>query len=86
VARASSSGGRHWAISLGAYPSRFAAEKILLRTALAEISTLDGALRRVAQDGGGFRANFVGLSEDQAAIACSRLMARGTPCTQLGPS
>jgi D-alanyl-D-alanine carboxypeptidase len=49
------------------------------------MSTLDGALRKVAQRGGGFDANFVGLSEDQAALACRRLAARGVPCTALGP-
>jgi len=85
VARVSASGGRHWAITLGAYPSRFAAEKVLLRTALAELGALDGALRRVAPSNSGFRANFVGLSAEQAASACARLTARGTPCTPMGP-
>ena len=85
VARVSTSGGRHWGITLGRYPSRFAAERELLRTALAEMGTLDGALRKVAREPGGFRANFVGMSEDQADLACRRLSARGRPCETLGP-
>jgi D-alanyl-D-alanine carboxypeptidase len=85
VARASSSGGRHWAISIGHYPNRFAAEKALLTTALSELRTLDGALRKVTLDNRGFRATFVGLTEDAAALACRRLEARGTGCTPMGP-
>ena len=86
VARVSTSGGRHWGITLGRYPSRFAAERELLRTALSDMSALEGGLRKVARESGGFRANFVGLSEEQAAIACRRLSARGRPCDTLGPS
>ncbi|MEM9901153.1 MAG: D-alanyl-D-alanine carboxypeptidase family protein [Pseudomonadota bacterium] len=86
VARASSSGGRYWSISLGRYPTRFAAEKALLKTALAEMATLDGALRKVTRDTRGFAANFVGLDESQAARACQRLQARGTTCSAIGPS
>jgi D-alanyl-D-alanine carboxypeptidase len=86
VARASTSGGRHWGITIGLYPTRFAAERDLLRTALAEMSALDGALRKVARGDRGFRANFVGMSEDQADRACRRLTARGRECLTLGPS
>ncbi|MEE4118786.1 MAG: D-alanyl-D-alanine carboxypeptidase family protein [Paracoccaceae bacterium] len=86
IARVSTSGGRHWGITLGRYPSRFAAERELLRTALSEMSALEGGLRKVAREPGGFRANFVGLSEEQAAVACRRLSARGRPCDTLGPS
>ncbi|MEM1431017.1 MAG: D-alanyl-D-alanine carboxypeptidase family protein [Pseudomonadota bacterium] len=86
VARVSTSGGRHWSISLGRYSTRFAAEKILLKTALAEMSTLDGALRKVTRDDRGFNARFVGLDETQAARACLRLEARGTECLASGPS
>jgi D-alanyl-D-alanine carboxypeptidase len=85
VSRVSTSGGRHWGINVGRFSSRFAAERMLLKTALAEMSTLDGALRKVAQRGGGFDANFVGMSEDQAGLACRRLAARGVGCTTLGP-
>ncbi|MEM9247938.1 MAG: D-alanyl-D-alanine carboxypeptidase family protein [Pseudomonadota bacterium] len=85
VARVSTSGSRHWSISLGRYPTRFAAEKVLLKTALAEMSTLDGALRKVTRDSRGFGANFVGLSETQASRACLRLEARGTRCQTSGP-
>ena len=86
VARVSTSGGRHWGITLGNYASRFAAERDLLRTALSEMQTLDGALRKVARGGGGYQANFVGMTEDQAALACRRLTARGRSCETLGPS
>ena len=42
VTRVSTSGGRHWGINVGRYPSRYAAEKVLLQTALMETATLDG--------------------------------------------
>ena len=86
VTRMSTSGGRHWGISVGRYGSRHQAERVLLQTALVELSTLDEALRKVVPTGGGFDANFVGMSQDQAALACRRLAARNMDCETLGPS
>ncbi|MFN3937602.1 MAG: serine hydrolase [Gemmobacter sp.] len=85
VTRISTSGGRHWSITLGRFPSRGAAERILFQTALAEPRVLDGALRKVVQRGGGFDANFAGLGRDQADLACRRLQARAIQCFTLGP-
>ncbi|MDO9525808.1 MAG: serine hydrolase [Gemmobacter sp.] len=85
VARISTAGGRHWAVNLGRFPSRGVAERVLLQTALAETAALDGALRKVVSRGGGFDANFVGLSRDQADLACRRLQARAVQCFALGP-
>ncbi|MCX7645387.1 MAG: D-alanyl-D-alanine carboxypeptidase [Rhodobacteraceae bacterium] len=84
VTRASASGGRHSGISLGRFPSRFEAEKVLIATALAEPGSLGGALRRITQRGGGFEASFMGLSSEQAGLACRRLAARGKPCETIG--
>ncbi|MEO8529701.1 MAG: D-alanyl-D-alanine carboxypeptidase family protein [Deltaproteobacteria bacterium] len=85
VSRLSTSGGRHWAINVGVYNSSYDAEKILLRTALQEIGTLDDALRKVVKSKKGYEANFVGLTEDTANLACRRLSAREVPCTPIGP-
>ena len=84
VTRASTSGGRHSGISLGRFPSRFEAEKTLIATALADPGGLGGALRRIVQRGGGFEASFMGLSSEQAGLACRRLSARGKPCETIG--
>lgn len=86
VTRASSSGGRHWGINVGKYGSRYQAERVLLQTALSEIGTLDGALRKVRQSNKGFEANFVGMTQEEAALACRRLEARGKDCAPIGPS
>lgn len=86
ITRASTSGGRHWSISLGHYQSRGEAERLLLKTALQEIETLDEALRKVVKRSKGWQANFVGLSLETAEMACSRLMVRGVACTTNGPS
>lgn len=86
VTRVSTSGGRHWAINVGRYPSRYKAERVLLKTALAEMSTLDGALRKVSEKKSGFDANFVGLSRESADLACRRLQARNVQCFMIGPS
>ncbi len=85
VTRISTSGGRFWGINIGRYNSRYEAERVLLKTALNELGTLDEALRKVVQKGGGFDANFVGMTQETAALACRRLAARSLPCETLGP-
>ncbi len=85
VTRISTSGGRLWAINVGHFNSRFEAERILLKTALHELGTLDEALRKVVKSRRGYEANFVGLSKDLAELACRRLQARSLPCTPIGP-
>ncbi|WP_342078855.1 D-alanyl-D-alanine carboxypeptidase family protein [Yoonia sp. SS1-5] len=84
VTRISTSGGRHWGVNVGRYNSRYDAERVLLRVALNEMSTLDGSLRRVIQRSGGFDANFMGLTREGADLACRRLQARGTTCFMIG--
>jgi len=86
VTRMSTSGARHWGIAIGNYESRFAAEKMLLTTALMELGTLDDALRKVVPRSGGYDATFIGLSQERAALACRRLAARDMSCETIGPS
>lgn len=86
VTRLSTSGGHLWGINIGRYPNRYDAEKVLLRTALAEVSTLDGSLRKVHQSSKGFEATFQGMTRDQADRACRRLQARNVTCFMIGPS
>ncbi|WP_291730703.1 D-alanyl-D-alanine carboxypeptidase family protein [Leisingera sp. F5] len=86
VTRLSTSGGRYWGVNVGLYTSRYQAEKVLLRTALSELETLDGSLRKVAKTRRGFEANFLGMSQDQAELACRRLNARNVTCKPIGPS
>ena len=85
ITRASTSGGRHWSISLGRHTTRDRAERLLLKTALQEIGTLDEALRKVVNRPRGWEANFVGLSQGKATLACQRLSARGHNCEVRGP-
>lgn len=84
VARVSTSGGQLWAVDLGPYPSRFDAERTLLRVALAESAALSGGVRRVVE-GRGYRAMVVSLTEDQASRACARLSMSAQPCTVVAP-
>lgn len=86
VTRLSTSGGQHWGINVGLYSSRYQAEKVLLRTALAEMSTLDGSLRKVVKTSRGFDANFLGMTRETADLACRRLQARNVSCSTIGPS
>ncbi|MFV1441102.1 MULTISPECIES: D-alanyl-D-alanine carboxypeptidase family protein [unclassified Phaeobacter] len=86
VTRLSTSGGRYWGINVGRYGSRYQAEKVLLRTALAEMATLDGSLRKVVKTPRGFDANFLGMTKESAALACRRLSARNITCETVGPS
>ncbi|SER66843.1 D-alanyl-D-alanine carboxypeptidase [Tranquillimonas rosea] len=85
VTRLSTSGGRHWGINVGRYGSRYHAERMLLKTALLEIGTLNDALRKVVRKPRGFEANFVGMSAEQASLACRRLAARDVECDTFGP-
>ncbi|PID35550.1 MAG: D-alanyl-D-alanine carboxypeptidase [Rhodobacterales bacterium] len=85
VTRMSSSGGRHWGINVGVFKSEFEASRMLLKTALAELTTLGEALRKVKRHSRGFDANFVGLTQEMAELACKRLAARNTECKVLRP-
>jgi len=85
VTRASTSGGRHWGVNVGRYPSRYKAQKVLLQTALAEMATLDGSLRKVVRRPQGFDANFLGMTQDTADRACARLQARNIECVMINP-
>lgn len=85
VIRLSTSNARHYGVHLGKFNSRDEAERMLLKTQLAESATLNEGLRKVVQKGGGYHANFMGLSQDQADLACRRLQARGTQCFTLAP-
>jgi len=86
VERVSTSGGRHWGITVGRYPSEYTARKVLLQIALTEISTLDGSLRKVRKRADGFDANFMGLTRETAELACRRLQAQKITCFMIEPS
>jgi len=85
VTRASSTGTRLYGVSLGRHPSRNAAERLLLQTALTELSTFGEALRNVVNRPGGYEAQFAGMSQEAAERACARLMSRNVTCTTYGP-
>ena len=85
VARVSASNGKTWGIHVGTFASRYEAERILLRTALMEIDTLDTARRLVVPNRTGFAAQFTGLDAQTAALACQRLDARQQRCETIGP-
>ncbi len=84
VTRVSTSGGRHYGINVGRFNTRSGAESALTKTLLAESATLNGALRKVVAGNRGYEANFMGLTQDQAELACARLQARGTQCFSIG--
>lgn len=86
VTRMSTSGSRHWGVNIGTYGSEYEARKVLLKTALSELENLDGALRKVSRSKRGYDANFLGLSQEVAALTCRKLAARGNECKTLGPS
>ncbi len=88
VSRKSTSG-QAWSVQLGAYGSKFEAEKTLLKTALSNLGPLDGAERRISPttvNGARlYRARFVGLSQADANKTCSRLRARSQTCVTVSP-
>lgn len=84
VTRVSTSGGAHWGVHLGHYTTRSEAEKLLLKIQLAESATLGDGLRKIVERKGGYDANFMGLSQDNADLACRRLQSRGVQCFTIG--
>lgn len=86
VTRITPTGDRAWSINVGRYTSRYQAEKMLLTTALEEMSTLDGTQRKVIQSSRGFDATFTGMTQETADLACRRLQARNMECQTIGPS
>lgn len=85
VTRLSSAGGRHFGINIGRFDSRAGAERALMQTMLTESATLASSLRKIQPRDGGYEANFMGLSQDEADLACARLQARGTQCFAISP-
>lgn len=86
VERVSTSGGRHWGITVGRYPSQYKARQVLLQVALNEMTTLDGSLRKVLRRPTGFDANFMGMTRETAEMACRRLQAKQITCFMIEPT
>ena len=83
------SGSRSWSVHLGTYPDRNDAERLLLQTALQDLTALEGAYRKIetTHEKGRrvYRARFVGLTKTDAERACARLTARAETCVTLSP-
>jgi len=86
VTRRTDSGDRHWGINIGRFPTRYHAERALIKTALIELGTLDDVPRKVSSDARGHDANFMGMTRQGAIRACERLKARSIDCKTLGPT
>lgn len=84
VTTISSSGGNGYGINVGRFNSYGEAERVLMKTLLIENATLSNSLRKIAQKSGGFDANFLGLTQKEADLACRRLQARGVQCFTMG--
>ncbi len=84
VTRVSTSGAEQWGVNLGHFTTRSEAERLMLRIQLAESATLGDGLRKVVERKGGYDADFMGLSRDNADLACRRLQARGQQCFTIG--
>ena len=85
VTRVSTSGGNVFGVNLGNFSSRDRAERALLKLQLNESETLGSGLRKVNERSGGYDANILGLTRDEADLACRRLQQRGTTCFTLAP-
>jgi D-alanyl-D-alanine carboxypeptidase len=85
VTRVSNASDRFWGVNVGTYNSRYQAERALLKTALREMATLDGTVRKAQSSSTGFKANFLGMSKESAELACRRISARQTPCEVISP-
>jgi D-alanyl-D-alanine carboxypeptidase len=85
VTRLSTSGGRNWGVSLGRHASHGAAERVLTRAVLGDSVALGEGLRKVVSRKDGHDATVLGLTENQALLACQRVRARAQACDVLAP-
>jgi D-alanyl-D-alanine carboxypeptidase len=85
IVRMSTSGGRNWGVVLGQHASRALAERTLMKAGLSESMALGEGLRKVVPRGGGYDATVLGLTQEQADLACRRLTARAQDCITIGP-
>ncbi|NHF71948.1 D-alanyl-D-alanine carboxypeptidase [Paracoccus sp. 12-3] len=85
IARASSSGGQSWGVSLGRFKSRDRADERLIQIAMQENAQLDGALRHIRESSKGYEATFVGLSKSAASKTCASLSEQGLRCDVTAP-
>ncbi|MGQ0567063.1 MAG: serine hydrolase [Gemmobacter sp.] len=85
IVRMSTSGGRNWGVVLGQHASRAQALRVLMKAGLSESVALGDGLRKVVQRGGGYEATVLGLTQEQADLACRRMQARAQDCITLGP-
>ncbi|MEP2781686.1 MAG: D-alanyl-D-alanine carboxypeptidase family protein [Pseudoruegeria sp.] len=85
ITRASLDTNKIYGVKVGTYNSQYAAEKVLLKTALNEITALEGSQRTIVKSRKGFEAHFKHLSQQQAKLACARLQSRNSPCLVVGP-
>ena len=85
IVRMSTSGGRNWGVVLGQHNSRALAQRVLMKAGLSESDALGQGLRKVIARGGGYEATVLGLTQDQADLACRRMQARAQDCITIGP-
>jgi len=82
-------GDKSWSVHLGTYGKRSEAERLLLVTALQDLTALEGAYRKIepTHEKGRrvYRARFVGLTKTDAERACARLNSRAETCVTLSP-
>lgn len=85
VTRVSTSGGSHFGVNLGHYNTRSGAERALINFQLEESATLKDGLRKVMELNGGYDATILGLTQDEADLACRRFQARAEQCFTMAP-
>ncbi len=85
VTLSSSDAARDWAVALGGFNTRHAAERSLITVKMAEAPTLGAGVSRIRQSSGQFNATIRGLTRTEARNACLRLAARDMDCAVRGP-
>jgi len=85
VTRMSSAGPADWVVRISGFSNRDRAERALLKVAIKEMATLNGARRSVESRSGNFDAVFSGLTADRARMACARLGAQNVACDAVEP-
>ncbi len=84
-----STGGNEWGVQIGVHRAKADAERQLLTTALKDVPQLTGSLRRIEPASVSglkvYRAQFVGLSQQNAVSACQALLRLEADCAPIAP-
>lgn len=83
ISRSHLKGPKDFGVAVGRFKTTRLAERMLITTAMKEMESLSGTTRKVIRRVNGYEAGFLGMSKEEADLACRRLRAKNIECTTI---